>query len=221
MPLAGRDADVGVTALVATSSTDEPATRSTGPGASTTIAGFVQITDASRRHFERDGGVDPVLFVEALGSTTLVPSSDYTVNSVQGIFTWKLGADPSTGVYTADIPFLTVSSVAGGREWGLTVEADMFEVSTFGSSGWKQFQPNLAGASVSIGRYWADSTFFDYMAVDALFVVELTPDSGDGSTSARYEGFARIGSDQTNAAVDAIVGETINMVVDGQLYFTT
>ena len=220
MPIAGRDADVKVTAVTATSSTDQAATRSTGVG-STSVTGFVQVDDASRRHFEQDGAVDPILFVEALGSTTLVPSSDYTINSVQGIFQWKDGADPSTGVYTADIPFLTVTSVAGGREWSLNVEADMFEVSTFGSSGWKQFQPNLNGASVSIGRYWNDSDFVDYLTLETLFVIELVPDAGLGSTSARYESFARVGAVQTNAAVDAIVGETINLVVDGTVYYTT
>ena len=44
------------------------------------------------------------------------------------------------------------------REWSLNVDFDMFEVSTFGSSGWKEFMPNLAGAQGSISGYWAIQT---------------------------------------------------------------
>lgn len=207
MPLAGRNADVKVTALTPTSSTDEAAT----------IAGdalSVQIDNTTRRHW------DPAGVVTVFANDSTVGVDPYVVNNVQGKVDFATTQN-SSATWTVDVEYLTVTSVAGGREWGLTVEADMFEVSTFGSSGWKQFQPNLNGAAVSIGRYWTDEVFFDYMVVDALFLVELIPDIVDGSTSARYEGFARVGSDQHTAAVDAIVGESINLVVDGQLYYTT
>jgi hypothetical protein len=137
---------------------------------------------------------------------------------VQGRF--EFGSTQPTGTYTADVEYLVTSQVAAGREWSLSVEADMFEVSTFGSSGWEEFQPNLNGATVSIGRYWTDGTFMDYMVADnPRFVVEMVPLNA-GSTSARYEGFARVQSDNPSASVDAIVGETINLVIDGQLYYT-
>ncbi len=207
MPLAGRAADVKVASLVATSSTDEVAT----------LAGdalSVSINNTARTHWNPDG----VVTVFANASTVGV--GPYSVNNVQGIVNFETTQN-SSAAWTLDVEYLTVASVAGGREWGLNVEADMFEVSTFGSSGWKQFQPNLNGAGVTIGRYWNDSTFIDYMTVDALFMVELTPNTVAGSTSARYEAFARVSADQHQASVDNIVTETINMVVDGALYYTT
>lgn len=207
MPLAGRNADVKVTSLTATTSTGEAATLS-GSGL------VVSINDNTKRHWDPDSVTRPVLYL----NSTAVSSTAYTVNNVQGRF--EFSSTQSTGTYTADVEYLSVSSVAGGREWTLNVEADMFEVSTFGSGGWKQFQPNLNGASVSIGRYWNDSTFLDYLTVDnARFVVELLPKNG--STEARYEGFARVVSDNPQASVDSIVSETINMEIDGQLYYTT
>jgi hypothetical protein len=113
----------------------------------------------------------------AAGSTTLVAAADYTINHVQGIFNWVTG-DPSTGTYQADIRYLTATNVAGGREWTLNVEQEAFEVTEFGSSGWRQFQPNMAGATVTIGRYWNDSTFVDlFVADNPQFLVELVVNS--------------------------------------------
>jgi predicted secreted protein len=110
--------------------------------------------------------------------------------------------------------------VAGGREWTLNVEQDAFEVTEFGSSGWKQFQPNLSGATVTISRYWNDSDMLDRLAStgDNRFVVELIVNSANGW---RYEGFARVASVNPQTAVDAIVSESANFVIDGQLYFST
>lgn len=205
MPLAGRNADVRITALTPTTSTGEAASLA-GTGL------YVSIDSSTRRHWDPDS--TPVLYL----NSTAVSSTAYTVNYVQGRF--EFGSTQSTGTYTADVQFLATSQVAGGREWTLNIEADMFEVSTFGSSGWKEYQPNLNGASVSIGKYWTDGTFLDYIVADnPRFVVEMVPLNAS-STSERYEGFARVQSDQVSASVDAIVGETINLVVDGQLYYT-
>lgn len=216
MPLAGRDAAVRITAQTATSSTDVAATRSTGLGAGATPTGYVQITSTAQRHLDPDGVHS--LWRIAAGSTTLVPSTDYNINYVQGIFQWKTG-DPSTGTYQADIEYLTASNIAGGQEWTLNVEQEAFEVTEFGSSGWRQYQPNLAGATATINRYWVDSSFLDLMvANNAKFLVELVVNSAAGW---KYEGFAFLAQTGVNTAVDAIVSESLNLTIDGQLYFTT
>jgi hypothetical protein len=215
MPIAGKDANLRIAAGVATTSTDEAATRSTGPGASTSVAGWVQITSTAHRYIEPDS--TPILYVEALGSTTVVPSSEYNLNPVQGLFSWTSG-DPSTGTYTADIEWLTATSVSGGREWALSVETDMFEVSEFGSSGWKQFQPNLNGATVQIQKYWTDESFHDLFVTESKFIVALDLVKTE---SWRYEGYVRINSDQIGTPTDGLVGETLNMVFDGPVYYST
>jgi hypothetical protein len=215
MPIAGKDANLRIASGVPTSSTDEAATRSTGPGASTTVPGWVQITSTAHRYFDPDS--TPILYVEAVGSTTVVPSSEYNVNPVQGLFNWTSG-DPSTGTYTADIEWLTATPVSGGREWSLNVEADMFEVTEFGSSGWKQWQPNLTGATVTVAKYWTDETFFDLFNVEERFIVTLDIDKNQ---SWRYEGFVRIASDQVQTPTDGLVGESLNMTFDGPVFYST
>ena len=211
MPLAGKNANLRIASGVATTSTGQAATRSTGAGA---LTGFVQITSTSRRHIDPD--TVPAVYRVAAGSTTLVASSDYTVNPVQGKFQWIAG-DPSTGTYNVDMEWLTATQLSGGREWQINIEADMFEVSEFGSGGWKQFQPNLNGASLTIGKYWTDATFFDLLNTDSKFVVECVVDGSEH----RYEGFVRISGDQITTPTDGLVGESISATFDGPVYYST
>lgn len=213
MPLAGKNANLRIASGVSTTSTDEAATRSTGVG-STSVTGFVQIDSTAHRYIAP--GSTTVLYLID-GSTTVVPSSDYTLNPVQGKFQWRAG-DPSTGVYEVDLEWLTASQVSGGRDWSLNVETDMFEVSEFGSSGWKQWQPNLNGAQVSVGKYWTDESFFDLFNTEEVFIVALDVDQNQ---TWKYEGFVRITSDAVTTPTDGLVGETLNMVFEGPVYFST
>jgi hypothetical protein len=212
MPLSGRKAALKATAAAGVASTNNAATRSTGVGGET---GYIRINSTARRHW--DNVPAPVLYRAAGGSTAVVSSTNYTVNYVQGRFQWKTG-DPSTGTYTIDVDYLTASQIAGGREWQLNVEADMFEVTEFGSSGWKNFLPNLKGATVTINRYWNDPTFLDHLTLSNRFLMELIVNAAAGW---RYEGFVRVASDQIQTAVDAIISESITLNVDGQVYFST
>lgn len=215
MALAGRNANLKITGTAPVSSTDVACTRSTGPGASTSVTGKVQITNVANRHLDPDSAHS--LYRIAAGSTTLVSANDYTLNNVTGTFQWNAG-DPSTGTYQADINYLTVSQVSGGREWSVNPQTELFEVTEFGSGGWRQFQPNLTGAGIQIGKYWTDSAFLDRITTDARFVVELIVSDSDGW---RYEGFARVAEDSIDTNVGGLVGESVNLVLDGALYFST
>jgi hypothetical protein len=218
MPIAGKDANLRITSGVATTSTGEAATRSTGLGASTSGPwGYVQITSTAHRHLDPDS--TPALYLEApVGVTTsLVSSALYNVQPINGKFLFST-SDPSTGTYTADIEWLTASQVSGGREWSLNVETDMFEVSEFGSAGWKQYQPNLNGATVSLSKYWTDPAFFDLFNTEAKFIVELVVDSSQGW---KYEGFVRLAADQVGTPTDGLVSESLNCVFDGPVLFST
>ena len=210
MPIQGRSAALRVTGTVATTSTGVAATRSTGPGAGA-LTGHVRINNVAQQIIDPDS--TPVLLL----NSTAVPATDYSVNHIQGKFQWNAG-DPPVGTYTANIEYLTATSVAGGREWSLNIDQDMLEVTEFGSSGWKEYQPNMAGAGGSFTRYWNDPTFFDYVETSQRFVIELVTNSADNN---RYQGFAYVNSDQLGASVDSLVTETVNYQVDGAVYYST
>jgi hypothetical protein len=112
------------------------------------------------------------------------------------------------------------------REWSLNVEADMFEVSTFGSSGWKEFQPNLNGASGSVSGYWnvENSTTMGAMqshllsqSTDPATISLLVDDSGANG----YTMSAWVTSLQPGASVDAIVPFTASITAHGQVSYST
>ncbi len=120
----------------------------------------------------------------------------------------------------------TPALVGDMREWTLNVDAEMFEVSTFGSSGWRQFQPNLNGASGTISGYWniLGSTSMRAMqdhlltqSTDPATIELLVSDSDmDGYTASAW-----ISNIQPGAAVDAIVPFTANVTIEGAVAFST
>lgn len=218
MALAGKDALIKITAAVA----------STVAGGAMTANSSLEyeVTNNLHRHWDED--VAPAIFEN---STLTV--RQYGVNYVQGIVTFStVGAAVATPV-TADFSYLTASAIAGGREWQLNVNSDMFEVSEFSTSsalkGWRQFIPNINQATVTINRYWADTTggttgamFLDNIIADSRLVTELWVDGATStSPSGMYEGYAYVTSDQVGAAVDSIVGESIELTIDGPLYYST
>lgn len=211
MPLAGRNAALKITSVTATSSTDQAATRSTGLGAGATPTGYVQITDPTRRHL--DPSTSHTLYVGG----TPVSSTAYEINHVQGKFQWLIG-DPPVGTYDADIRWLTASAVGGGRSWEIDVTGDMFDVTEFGSSGWKEWMPNMTGATATIQRFWGDASFFDRGNLSQRFIAEFIANSVTGD---KYEAFAYIATDRVSAGVDQIVGEQISLTIDGAVHFST
>ena len=102
----------------------------------------------------------------------------------------------------------------------------MFEVSTFGSSGWRQFQPNLNGASGTVSGYWnvEGSTTMKAMQ-DHLLSQSTDPATMDllvsDSELNGYTGSVWINNIQPGAAVDAIVPFTANFQYDGAVTYST
>ena len=112
------------------------------------------------------------------------------------------------------------------REWSLNVDFDMFEVSTFGSSGWKEFMPNLAGAQGSISGYWAIQTSTSERALQTK-VLGLSTSPGnislivDATNGNGYNADCWITNLQLGASVDAIVPFTAGVTVHGAPSYST
>ena len=120
----------------------------------------------------------------------------------------------------------TPALVGDLREWSLNVEADMFEVSTFGSSGWKQFQPNLNGASGTVSGYFnvegsttmkALQTHLLSQSTDPAHIDLLVDNSGANGFSMDVW----VTSLSPGASVDAIVPFTANITAEGSVSYST
>lgn len=120
----------------------------------------------------------------------------------------------------------TPALVGALREWTLTVEADMFETSTFGSSGWKTFQPNLNGGSGTLSGYWniqgstaekaMQAHLLNQSASPAKISLLVNSANGDG-----YSGKVWISQISPGASVDAIVPFTAQYTFEGPVGYST
>lgn len=120
----------------------------------------------------------------------------------------------------------TPALVADLREWTLNVEAEQFEVSTFGSSGWREFQPNLTGASGTLSGYWNVTGSTTMKAIQAK-ILNLSTAPGQLSllvASAQgngYTGDVWVTSISPGASVDNIVPFNANFTFQGAVAYST
>lgn len=120
----------------------------------------------------------------------------------------------------------TPALVGDLREWSLNVEADMFEISTFGSSGWKEFMPNLNGASGSLSGYWNVQASTAMKAMQAHLLNQATTPAHldllvDNTNGNGYSMDAWITSITPGASVDAIVPFTANFTASASVSYST
>lgn len=216
--LSGKNAKIRFTSVLGTSSTDNAATRSTGPGAGST-GGFVQIDATGRRHWDRSDTAIPIL----ADAGVPVNSTLYNVNYVQGKFEWSTG-DPPVGTYTIDCHFLTNTFLTGGQDWTVTSDNDMLETTSFSTSTqdaqWQTFVPGLSEASVSITRLLSTGdtgpVFFDRLILSTGVIIELIADD-----AVRLEGYAHVTADGWEASVDGLTAESVDLQIDGRLYHSS
>lgn len=129
---------------------------------------------------------------------------------------------------------LKFSSSTGGtpalagdfREWQLNIEADQFEISTFGSAGWKEYQPNLNGASGSASGYWNVEGSTTMKAIQTHLLSQSTDPAKisllvDASGQNGYQGDVWITSLSPGAAVDNVVPFNVNFTMHGAVTYST
>lgn len=112
------------------------------------------------------------------------------------------------------------------REWTLNVNSDMFEVSTFGSSGWKRFQPNLNGAEGSISGYWNVQSSTVQKAMQNQVLLQSTDPAKirllvDNTGANGYTGSVWVTNLNLGASVDAIVPFSANIQMHGAVTYST
>lgn len=212
--VSGKSGRVMVTAAAATLSTDEAAVLSTD-GVTLTI------TDTGKRHWSRSGTTRPDVY----SGTTAVPSSQFaSVNDVQGIVTFTTPHSTSP-TYTVDISYHVASFLGQTRSWSMDVDNDMQDVTAFstttGDAPWRTFIAGLSQATVSLGRFYAETTgpaFFDRLNTEQDVVAELWLDE---NTNSRFEGWAYVNGDGFNLSPDNPVTEDVSLMMTGTVYYST
>lgn len=120
----------------------------------------------------------------------------------------------------------TPALVGDLREWTLNVDAENFEVSTFGSSGWREFQPNLNGASGTVSGYWNVEGSTTMKAIQTHILSQSTDPAKlsllvSNSEANGYIGSAWITQISPGASVDAIVQFNASFTYNGAVSYST
>ena len=131
---------------------------------------------------------------------------------------------PPVATYTIDCHFLTNTFLTGGQEWSVDVDVDMLETTSFststGNTQWRTFIPGLSEATASIERLVSTGdtgpVFFDRLNLPSDLVIDLVLDD-----AVRFEGYARVASDGWNADIEELTVESVDLQIDGPLYFST
>jgi hypothetical protein len=147
------------------------------------------------------------------GSTWGAPTAGtYSVQYVGGVVTFTT-ADPTRSV-RASGKYLAISQIGQAYDWELTPTADVLDVTTFSSNGWKEKIVGLHDATGKASSYFLDGTFFGLLG--QRLVIVFYPKF---STGERFEGFAFLKSDPMKMAVDAVISEELDFEIDGTLYY--
>ena len=165
-----------------------------------------QVTNAAYRYWPLDAAIT----VKKNGG---VVSTGFTLERAGGYVVFDVANQPSDTI-TVSGQALTLVQCGGMFSWSADMKADLQDVTTFASGGWKENLVTLDGWSGSAEAYWGNRQFFD--SLGEILVVKLFVDSG--ASQRCLEGHAIITSEGIEAAVDDIVKEKIEFEGVGPLY---
>lgn len=163
---------------------------------------------------------DPTVAVIVQTSTdsgatwTTAAASTYTVQSVGGIVTFASALSAGEEV-RASGNYYPWSLIAEAHEWTLNLDADTLEATVFQDT-WKEYKQGLRSGSATVKRYFADDHFLGYLSGPVILVLFV-----DYTNTIRYEGYARLKKDAVTAAVKDLIGESLDLDFDGEVYYRT
>jgi len=214
-PYAGKQGRVRFTSATATSSTDNAGTLSTD-GVTLSIDSTAKIP------WNRGNSTALKVFHESTAvSSTQWDLVNWLTGTVRFTTAWS-----TADTYTLDVETLSASYLGDVRGWSADVDYGMADVTTFSTSTadaqFRKFVPTLGGGTVTLNRVVSgDSTSFfafDRLNADQDVVLELV---ADGSTGDILTAFGRVSRDSLSDPVDGIVGEDVEVQLDGNIVFST
>lgn len=165
------------------------------------------ITNATKRYWDKNTAV-------TVKKNSVVQTTGFTIEYTGGVVVFDtplLGTD----VVVVSGNYLTVAQSGGFFNWSADTGADMSDITTFASNGWKEVQPTVKEWSGSAEAFWGDSSFFDKLGTEVVVVLYVDA----GAAKYRFEGFAIITGNGIEVNVDDVVQESIDFQGVGPLYY--
>ena len=212
--ISGKVAKVKITAVTPTSSTGEATTKLS--------SGKYQITDYTKRHWDRATTGAVKVYV----NTTLSSDDKYAVDPVNGIIQFS-PTSLTTGAVpvTVDVHYVTASYLGQARNWSAEIETDMHDVTAFATSTgdgavWRSFTPGLSGGTITLDRLVSTGStgpeFYDRLNLNNDVVVELHMQDFE-----HLVGYGWVETDNWDTPIDEQETEEITVRLDGALFYST
>lgn len=165
-----------------------------------------RITNQAKRYWD-----DSVAMTVKKNGVT--QSVGFTLEYAGGVVVWS-SALINTDVVLVSGKYLTITQLATFFDWKLDIDADLKDVTTFASNGWKEQMPVINGWSASAEGYWADGSFLALMGTRIILALYV-----DYSGADRYEGYIILKKNSIEEPVDDVVKESVDIQGTGPLYF--
>lgn len=187
-------------------------------GATITTNQWYRPTTQARR--AADPGVTPLVYYDA----GLVAATDYTFDPAGCIV--KFNTSPGAGAVTIDYSYLTITALGGGKEWGATIEREVFDDTVFGDT-WKSKLLGDLTTDINLGKWWIDASMLNVLAdiaagpssqqnpANRLFLSLYT----DFANNLRYECYGWMKSESVKAAIGALIEEELSLQSEGTMHY--
>lgn len=167
------------------------------------------IDDRDLRYWDRDVSIT----VTRGGST--VPPSEYRIQHAGGRIHFRTQQDAGT-IVTVSGAYVSVVTAVETREFTITLDRELTDVTVFESEGWRERLAGVGGATGTLsGFYNADNLFTDRLLAQEPLVLELQPDgANDGEVFSLY---VVMESQELSAAVEGAVETSVPWESDGEI----
>jgi len=169
----------------------------------------------TRRYWDRTANFTVQTSTDGGSTWSTAAAGTYTIRYVTGqvVLATALTGTPACQILSgAYLPFSTFASM---KQWEATPQLDLYDASTFGSP-WKTYVPGMLGADIKLEQFYTDLTFINQITANTAFVVSCL--TGRNATE-RFEGFARLKSDDLKVPVNGLEEESLSYTIDGQWYY--
>jgi len=165
------------------------------------------ITDEDCRYIDKNSNVTVYINDEAVSSGWWIEHLGGTVNFISPL-------DPQDEV-TVSGKRVIVEQAGGFFNWSVELKADISDITTFESGGFKETLPTIKGFLVTAECYWANEKLSQRAGREVIVALYLDTSPG----KKRYEGYAIVSSDSIEASVDDVINESIEFEGTDRLYY--
>lgn len=165
------------------------------------------ITDRSKAYWDKSSPIT----VKKNGATI---TTGFIIEGCGGFIRFTV-PNIVTDAITVSGKSYTMSAAGGFTNWSIDLGADLVDVTTFGSNGWKESQPSLNEWSASAEAFWGDASFLTSLGQEMVFSFYVD----SGANKYRYEGYGLLNADGIEVSVDEMIKESIEIKGNGKLYY--